>query len=78
MRLALKGRFQLILTMICGQSCLNMIAIESRKQGDYEELTNLLQNWLISSRFNQKFSMHRKNIVFIENFIAKITDRPIR
>ena len=32
-RLAFKGRFQSILTMIHDQSCLNMIAIESRMQG---------------------------------------------
>ena len=38
MRLAFKGRFRSILTTIRDQSCLNMIAIESRTQGDHEEL----------------------------------------
>ena len=42
--------------MIRDQSCLNIIAIESRMEGDHEELKILLQNYLISSRFNQKLS----------------------
>ena len=38
-----KGRFRSIFTMIRDQSCLSMIAIESRMQGDHEKLTNSLQ-----------------------------------
>ena len=41
-RSAFMRRFQSILAMIRDQFCLNMIAIESRMQGDYEELTKLL------------------------------------
>ena len=52
-RSAFKGRFRSILVMICDQSYLNMIAIEFRMQGDHKELANLLQNRLISSRFNR-------------------------
>ena len=49
--------------MIRDQSCLNMIAIESRIQGDHEELKILLQKCLISSCFNQKLSLQgEKNI----------------
>ena len=42
MRSAFKGRLQSILTTIRDQSCLNMIAIESRTQGDHEELNIFL------------------------------------
>ena len=37
-----KGRFRSILAMIRDQSCRNMIAIESRTQGDHKELKILL------------------------------------
>ena len=67
MRSAFKWKFESILAMIRDQSCLNMIAIESRMQGDHEELKNLLQNCLISSRFNQKLSLQRTSV-----FIGKI------
>ena len=61
-RSAFKGRFCSILTMIHDQSYLNMIAIESRIQGDYKEVKILLQNLLISSQFNQQLGLQRKNI----------------
>ena len=59
---AFTGRFQSILAMIRDESYLNMIAIEFRMQGDHEELKILLQNLLISSRFNQKLGLQRKSI----------------
>ena len=59
-RLAFKGRFQSMLAIIRDQLCLNMIAIEFRTQGDHKELRILLQNWLISSRFNRKLSYKEK------------------
>ena len=64
--LAFKGKFRSILVMIHDQSCLNMIAIESRTQGDHEELKILLQNFLIASRFNRKLSLRRKEHLFME------------
>ena len=70
-RSAFKGRFRSILAMIRDQSCLNMIAIESIMQGDYEELNILLQNCLISSQFNQKLGLQRKNINFYRKFYRK-------
>ena len=57
---AFKGQIQPFLTMIREQSCLNIIAIESRMQGDQEKLEILLQKCLISSRFNQKLSLKRE------------------
>ena len=63
-RSAFMGRFRSILAMIRDQSCLNMIEIVSRMQGDHEELNILLQNRLISSRFNQKLGLQRKNMGF--------------
>ena len=54
--------------MIRDQSCLNMIEIESRIQEDHEELKILLQNCLISSRFNQKLGLERKNMGFYKKF----------
>ena len=54
--------------MINDQSYLNMIAIESRMQGDHEELKILLQSCLISSRFNQKLGLQRKNLDFYKKF----------
>ena len=55
-----------------------MIAIESKTQGDRKELINLLQNFLICSRFNRKLVYKEKEHRFIGNFIVKIPDRPIR
>ena len=46
--------------MICDQSCLNMIAIESRMQGDHEKLKIFLQNCLISLWFNQTLGLQMK------------------
>ena len=63
-RSAFKGRIRSILVRICDQSYLNLIGIESRAQGDHEGLNILLQNFLISSRFNQKLGLQRKNIDF--------------
>ena len=57
--------------MIRDQSYLNMIAIESIIEGDHEELKILLQNCLISSRFNQKLGLQRKNIGFYRKFHRK-------
>ena len=54
--------------MIRDQSCLNMLAIESRIQEDHEELKIFLQNCLISSRFNQKLGLQRKNMGFYRKF----------
>ena len=71
MRSAFKGRFRSILAMIRDQSCLNMIPIESRMQGNHEELNILLQNYLISSRFNQKLGLQRKNMGFFRKFHRK-------
>ena len=64
--------------MIRDQSYLNMIAIESRTQGDQKELTNLHKNFLISSGFNRNLSLQRKRTSIYRDFIAKIVDRPIR
>ena len=58
--LAFKGWFRSIIATICDQSCLNMITIESRTQGDHEELKILLQKCLISSPFNQKLSLQER------------------
>ena len=44
-----------------------MIEIESRTQGDHKELKILLQNHLISSRFNQKLVYKENEQLFIEN-----------
>ena len=76
-RSAFKGRFRSILAMIRDQYCLNMISIESRMQGDHEELMNLLQNFLNSSRFNLKFCLQREEHRFIGTFITQIADHPI-
>ena len=62
LRSAFKGRFRSILAMIRDQSYLNMIVIESKTQGDHKELNIFLQKCLISSRFNQKLGLQRKNI----------------
>ena len=45
-----------------------MIAIESRMQGNHEELKILLQNFLISSRFDQNIGLQGKNIGFYRKF----------
>ena len=55
-RSTFKGRIRSILATIRDESYLNMIGIESRTQGDHEELKILLQNCLISSRFDQELS----------------------
>ena len=68
----MKGRFRLILATISDQSYLNMIAIESRTQGDHEELKILLQNCFISSRFNRKLSLQREEHLFIEKLTQKM------
>ena len=53
---AFKGRFRSNLVTIRDQSGFNIIAIDSRMQGDHKKLKILIQNCLISSRFNQEFS----------------------
>ena len=77
-RLAFKGRIQPFLIMIHGQSCLNMITIESTMQGDHKELKIMFQKCLISSHFNQKFSLERERTPIYRDFIAKIACRSIR
>ena len=64
--------------MIRDQYCLNMIAIESRVQGDHEELNILIQNCLTSSRFNQKLSLERDRTSIYREIIAQNVGRPIR
>ena len=54
--------------MIRDQSCLNMIAFESKMQGDHEELKIFLQNCLISSRFSKKLGLQKNNISFYKKF----------
>ena len=71
LRSAFKGRFRSILATICYQSCLNMIATESRMQGDHEELKIFLQNCFISSLFNQKLSLQREEHLFIRKLMQK-------
>ena len=58
--------------MIRDQSCVNLIRIESRTQGDCDELKIMLQNGLISSRFNQELRIHKKNMIFIRISAQKI------
>ena len=77
-RSAFKGRFQSILSTICDQSWLNMIVIESRTQGDHEELKILLQNCLISSQFNQKLSYKERRTSIYRKISAKNEGRLIR
>ena len=64
--------------MICDQSCLNMIAIESRMQGDQEECKILLQRHLISSCFNERLSLRKRRTSIYKNLDAKNPRRPIR
>ena len=71
-RSTFKGRFRSILATIRDQSFLNMIAIESRFQGDHEELKILLQNYLISSRFYRKLSYKEEEHLFIEKLAQKM------
>ena len=71
---AFKGRFRSILAMIRDQSCLNIIAIESKTQGDHEELNILLQNYLISSRFNQKLSLQWGRTYVYRKILRKMMD----
>ena len=68
MRSAFKGRFRSILAMIRDQSCLLRIAIESRMQVDHKDFKILVQNFLISLRFNQKLGLQRKNMAFYRTF----------
>ena len=55
-----------------------MIAIESRMQGDHDELKILLQKCLISSHFNQKFSLQGGRISICIKIIAIKAVHPIR
>ena len=45
--------------------------IKSRTQGDHAKLKILLQNCLISSRFNQELGLQMKNIGFYKKFHLK-------
>ena len=49
-----------------------MIAIESRMQGDHDELKSLLKKCLISSCFIQKFSLKRRDHQFIDKSSRKM------
>ena len=44
------------------------VELRSRKQENHEELKIFLENCLISSRFDQKLGLQRKNIGFYRNF----------
>ena len=57
--------------MIRDQYCFNLIAIESRIQGDHKELKFFLQKCLISSRFNQKMSLQEGRTSIYRKIIAK-------
>ena len=77
-RSTFKGRNRSNLAMIRDQSSLNPIRIESRMQGDHEELKILLQNCLISSRINQELLKRREYIGFYRRSPAKNTGRLIQ
>ena len=77
-RSAFKGDFQMFSCKFHDESCLNLIAIESRTQGHHEELEILLQKCLISSRFNQKLSLKKERTSIYKNFIAKNPHGSIR
>ena len=74
----IQGRNWSNLATIRDQSCLNPIRIESRTQGDHEELKTLLQNCLISSRFNQELRYKEEEHCFIEEIPTKIAGHLIR
>ena len=76
--LAFKGRIRSSLATARDQSCLNWITIESRTQGDHEELRILLKNHLISSRFNQDLLYKGGRTPFSRKFLAKSVGRLIR
>ena len=48
-----------------------MIAIESRTQGDHEELMIFLHKHLILSLFNQKLSLRKRENIDLQSFITK-------
>ena len=75
---AFKGRMWSIHATIRDQSYLNSIRVESRMQGDREELKIFLKNCLIALWFDQKLRYKGKNIDFYKKKSAKIADRPIR
>ena len=60
-----KGRIRSHLTINHNESCLHRIVIESRMQGNCDELKILLKNHLIASRLNQELRTHKKNMIFI-------------
>ena len=64
--------------MIRDQSCLNPIGIESKTQGDRDELKIMLQNRLISSRYNQELREEDSTSIFIRDFREKNANRSIR
>ena len=61
-----------MLATIHDQSYLNMITIESRTQGDHEELKILLVNCLTSSRFNRKLSLQRGRTSIYRKILQKL------
>ena len=67
-RSAFKGRFRSISCNNSRLTCFNGCGIESRKQENHEELKIFLENCLISSRFDQKLGLQRKNIGFYRKF----------
>ena len=70
-RSTFKGRFRSISYNYSWLNCFNGCGIESKKQENHEELKIFLQNCLISSRFNQKFGLQRKNMGFNRKFHRK-------
>ena len=65
---AFKGRFQSFSCNNSWLSCFTRCGIESRKKEDHEELKIFLQNCWISSRFDQKLGLQRKNMNFYKKF----------
>ena len=78
MILALKGRIRSNQAIIRYQSYFNIVGIESRTDEDHEEVNILLQNHLISSRFNQELGHIRRASIFIRDFGVKIMGHLIR
>ena len=68
---AFKGRFWSILAMNHDESCLNLIAIKSRTQGNCDELKICLQNCLIALRLIKSYLKEENTSFFKESFREK-------